>query len=107
MQSRFAGRPSRTRTSRNGLNRLLVGGEVWPAPQRVLDLKTQGELVECEYRSDASRRWLKMDFCPQCGTMTYHTAEIRPRAQTVACGTFDDPTWFSVGRHIWVQSKLL
>ena len=67
---------------------------------------TQGELVECEHRSDASGRWLKMNFCPQCGTTIYHSAEIRPGARTIAGGTFDDPNWFSVSRHIWVRSKL-
>jgi hypothetical protein len=26
--------------------------------------------------------------------------------RTIAAGTFDDPTWFTIDRHIWVQSKL-
>lgn len=67
---------------------------------------TQGDLVECEHRSDASGRWLKMNFCPQCGTTIYHTAEIRPGVRTIGGGTFDDPTWFTVSRHVWVRSKL-
>ena len=66
----------------------------------------QGQLSECEHRSDVSGRWLKMSFCPQCGTTVAHTAEIRPGLRTVAAGSFDDPGWFSVDRHIWVQSKL-
>ncbi len=66
----------------------------------------QGQLSECEYRSDVSGRWLKMSFCPACGTTVAHTAEIRPGLRTVAAGSFDDPGWFSVDRHIWVQSKL-
>ena len=67
---------------------------------------TQGELKECEHRSDASGRWLRMNFCPKCGTTVYHTAEVRPRARTIAGGTFDDPNWFTINRHIWVKSKL-
>jgi hypothetical protein len=35
-----------------------------------------------------------------------HTAELRPGMRTIAAGTFADPTWFSIDRHIWVQSKL-
>ena len=47
----------------------------------------QGEQSDVEYRSDESGRWLRMSFCPKCGT-------------------FDDPTWFGIERHISVQSKL-
>lgn len=67
---------------------------------------TQGVLAECEHRSDESGRWLKMKFCPKCGTTVYHAAEVRPGARTIAGGTFDDPTWFTINRHIWVKSKL-
>lgn len=66
----------------------------------------QGNLSEKEYHSDESGRWLKMSFCPECGTTISHTAEIRPGLRTIAAGTFDDPTWFPIDRHIWVQSKL-
>jgi hypothetical protein len=67
---------------------------------------TQGELVECEHRSDESGRWLKMSFCPQCGTTISHTAEVRPGLRTIAAGTLDESGWFAVDRHIWTQSKL-
>ncbi len=66
----------------------------------------QGEQSEVEHRSDESGRWLRMTFCPKCGTTISHTAELRPGMRTIAAGTFDDPTWFSINRHIWVQSKL-
>jgi hypothetical protein len=66
---------------------------------------TQGDLVECEHRSDESSRWLKMNFCPKCGTTVYHTAEVRPGMKTIAAGTFDESDWFAVDRHIWAQSK--
>ena len=66
---------------------------------------TQGEIVECEHRSDESGRWLKMSFCPKCGTTVCHTAEIRPGMKTIAAGTFDESDWFAIDRHIWVQSK--
>jgi len=66
----------------------------------------QGEVVEVEHRSDESVRWLRMCFCPKCGTTVAHTAEVRPGIRTIAAGTFDDPSWFTIDRHIWVQSKL-
>ena len=66
----------------------------------------QGKLVEREHHSDESGRWLRMSFCPVCGTTVCHTAEIRPGLRTIAAGTFDDPAWFKIDRHIWVQSKL-
>ena len=65
----------------------------------------QGDLAECEHRSDESGRWLKMNFCPKCGTTVCHTAEVRPGMKTIAAGTFDEQGWFGIDRHIWVQSK--
>lgn len=66
---------------------------------------TQGEIVECEHRSDESGRWLKMSFCRKCATTVCHTAEVRPGMRTIAAGTFDESDWFAIDRHIWVQSK--
>lgn len=66
----------------------------------------RGELGEREHRSDESGRWLRMHFCRECGTTLYHVAEVRPGARTVAGGSFDDPSWFGISRHIWVRSKL-
>jgi len=66
----------------------------------------KGELREVEHRSDESGRWLRMRFCPQCGTTLAHTAELRPGLMTIAAGTFDDSSWFDIDRHIWVRSKL-
>jgi hypothetical protein len=65
----------------------------------------QREKAECEHRSDESGRWLRMSFCPKCGTTVSHTAEVRPGTRSMAAGTFDDPDWFTIERHIWVQSK--
>ena len=66
---------------------------------------TQGEVAQYEHRSDESGRWLRMNFCPACGTTVSHTAEIRPGMRTVAVGTLDEQDWFAIDRHIWVQSK--
>ena len=65
-----------------------------------------GETRECEHRSDRSGRWLRMRFCPRCGTTVCHTAELRPGLVTIAAGTLDERDWFAIDRHIWAQSKL-
>jgi hypothetical protein len=56
--------------------------------------------------SDESGRWLESQFCATCGTTTGLTVELRPGMQGVAGGTFDDPAWFAVERHIWTRSRL-
>ena len=66
---------------------------------------TSGQLAAFEHRSDESDRWLKMGFCPHCGTTVTHIAEVRPGMRAIAGGTFDDPAWFQVDRHIWTQSR--
>lgn len=69
-------------------------------------IEIRGELKEVEHHSDVSGRWLRMSFCPKCGTTVSHTAELRPGMRAIAAGTFDDPAWFRIDRHIWTQSKL-
>lgn len=65
----------------------------------------QGQLNLYEHHSDESGRWLKMQFCPCCGTTLTHIAEVRPGLRAIAAGTFDDPDWFKIERHLWVRSK--
>jgi len=38
----------------------------------------QGELSEVEHRSDESGRWLRMSFCPKCGTKFYDLRKSAP-----------------------------
>jgi hypothetical protein len=38
----------------------------------------RGDLKTYEYRSEESVRWLKMEFCPICGTTVTWTAEAFP-----------------------------
>jgi len=65
-----------------------------------------GALTTYEHRSDESGRWLRMEFCPRCGTTLTWTAERRPGTRGIAGGTFDNPRWFKVVRHIWTRSAL-
>lgn len=63
-----------------------------------------GPLVTYEHRSDESGRWLRLEFCPRCGTTVTWTGERRPGMRSMAGGTFDDRNWFRIARHIWTRS---
>ncbi len=63
-----------------------------------------GPLSTYEHRSDESHRWLRMEFCPKCGTTVRWTAERRPGTYGIPGGTFDDSGWFRIERHIWTRS---
>ncbi len=65
---------------------------------------TRGVLHTYEYRSDESHRWIKMEFCPTCGTTVTWTAEMLPGSRGIAGGTFDDPNWLTLKRHYWTRS---
>ena len=57
-----------------------------------------------EHRSDESGRWLRMEFCPRCGTTVTWTAEALPGARALAIGAFDDPKKIRVERFAWMRS---
>jgi len=61
-------------------------------------------LVQYEHRSDESDRWLRSHFCSRCGTTVLVTLERNPGVRVVSGGTFDDPGWFKINRHIWTRS---
>jgi hypothetical protein len=65
----------------------------------------RGELKSYQHRSDESGRWLKMEFCPKCGTTLTWTLELFPDGRGVAGGSFDDPAWIRIERHTWTRSK--
>ena len=64
----------------------------------------RGTLNTYEHRSDESHRWLRLEFCPTCGTTVTWTAEVLPGARGIAGGTFDDPNWLKLERHGWTRS---
>ena len=66
----------------------------------------RGETASYRHRSDESGRWLDTEFCPRCGTTVAIRVERSPGVVVIAGGTFDDPRWFRVDRHIWTRSKL-
>ena len=50
-----------------------------------------------EHRSDESGRWIRVHFCPHCGTHLFITAEARPGFLSMAGGTLDDPSSGAMG----------
>jgi hypothetical protein len=67
---------------------------------------TRGVLKTYEYRSDESNRWIKLEFCPTCGTTVTYTAEWIPGIRAITAGTLDDPNWLKPTVHVWTRSAL-
>jgi hypothetical protein len=65
----------------------------------------RGELKSYEHRSDESGRWLRMEFCPECGTTVTWTLELFPDGRGVAGGSFDDSSWLQIERQTWTRSR--
>ena len=57
-----------------------------------------------ESKSDETGRWLRHEFCPKCGSSIGLTVERRPGQHGVTGGTFDDPNWLELNRHVWTRS---
>jgi hypothetical protein len=68
------------------------------------DVAITGDCKAYEHRSDESGRWIKMEFCPRCGTCFGATFERSPELRAQLGGTFDETGWIGVTRHIWTRS---
>ncbi len=68
-----------------------------------------GELSHYTHKSDESKRWLKVFFCPNCGTNLGFILEAATGIRTIAAGTFDDPSWINAKdytfKHVYLKSK--
>jgi hypothetical protein len=64
----------------------------------------QGKMTTYEHRSDETGRWLRIEFCPVCGTPVTHIAELRSGLRGISAGTMEDPDSFRIDRHIWTRS---
>lgn len=72
---------------------------------RVVDVEFNAGSPECyEFESVTSKRWLRNEFCPRCGTTVSWTLEMRPGVRGVAGGCYDDTSWFHIDKHIWTHS---
>ena len=77
---------------------------LWPTFSQT-DVKLTGALKTYEHRSDESGRWIRLNFCPRCGTTVSSTFEIEQGEVSILGGTFDDTGWIKVDRHVWTRSK--
>jgi hypothetical protein len=77
---------------------------VWPVFSRD-QVKVEGTLSAYEHRSDESGRWIRLYFCPRCGTTVTSSFEIVADEVAILGGTFDDTSWIRVDRHVWTRSK--
>lgn len=57
-----------------------------------------------EFRSDTSDRWIKTEFCSDCGSAVSWTLEMRPGLRAIAGGSYDNPDWYKLEAHIWTRS---
>jgi hypothetical protein len=69
-----------------------------------VEFLSRAGLKSYEYRSDESGRWLRMEFCGNCGGTVTWTAEALPGLRAIAGGSFDDPKWFRIRRFSWMRS---
>ena len=65
---------------------------------------TGDALTTYEHTSDESNLRIRLNFCPRCGTAVTATLERFPDGRVIFGGTFDDPNWFKIERHIWTRS---
>jgi hypothetical protein len=63
-----------------------------------------GSLKPYRFRSDESDRWVQTEFCENCGTTVTWTSEFQSGRRAISGGTFDDPNWIRIDRHVWTRS---
>ena len=64
----------------------------------------RGELSSYRHLSDESGRWLRIEFCPICGTQVTWTVEASPGLRGIGVGTLDDPKRIRITRFGWFRS---
>ena len=67
--------------------------------------RLSGELKEFEYETESGTK-ITTEFCSNCGTTVYWTAEIFEGMTGIGGGTFDPPTfWYDIKREVFCRSK--
>jgi hypothetical protein len=61
-------------------------------------------LTTYEQHSDESNLWLRLHFCNRCATTVMLTIEKFPDLRLITGGSFDDPNWIKIDRHVWTRS---
>jgi hypothetical protein len=68
-------------------------------------VRVTGKAGSYEHRSDESGRWIRLNFCPRCGTTVTSTFEKELGQISILGGTFDDTAWIRVDRQVWTRSR--
>jgi len=64
----------------------------------------QVDLGSYQFKSDTTGRWIRNEFCLNCGSAVSWTLEMRPGLRAIAGGAYDNPSWFAIDAHIWTRS---
>ena len=67
---------------------------------------TRGTPKVYAYKSPAHGRTMHPQFCPECGVTVGLTMERFPQVQAIFGGTFDEPGWFAMEKHIFTNQAL-
>lgn len=103
---RANGEPSRTVVCHCKFCQRCTGSAfaVWPTFAHK-EVSVGATLSTYEHRSDESGRWIRLNFCPSCGTTLTSTFEKELGEISILGGTFDDTTWIRVDRQVWTRSR--
>jgi len=71
-------------------------------PRESVELAS-GRTRAFERRSDAGR-WVRFEFCADCGTTLLWHADAVPQLVGIAAGTLDDTDWVVPKLHVWASS---
>lgn len=106
MRYRAQGEPARTVVCHCMFCQRCTGSAfaIWPTFSQP-DVEVRGDLCGYEHRSDESGRWIRLNFCPRCGTTLASTFEKGPNEIAILGGTFDDTSWIRVDRQVWTRSR--
>lgn len=78
---------------------------LWPVyPENQVQIT--GTLSTFETRSDESGRWIRLHFCPRCGTTISSRWQEDRGEIALLGGTLDDARELQVSYHVWTRSKL-
>lgn len=64
---------------------------------------TQGATKTFERISNAGN-WVRIHFCPECGSSVTWDFEALPQARGIAGGSFDDTSWIDPKLHVWTKT---
>ena len=69
------------------------------------NIELTGDMLSTyEQPSDESNLWLRLHFCKRCATTVMLSLQRFPGLRIVTGGSFDEPNWIEIDRHVWTRS---